>query len=142
MVHLVQVPSQVSCVSISLCLQTITDVLDGSNLCLSGKMFGRFERRGKRPSYQSILLLKKGGGSCLLLMKTCSREDGSVKTLLEGLLKHLESNSSSYRNKIQLQTSFLSCIDHPLTQLLAKSSKQTKKLPPSLTNQASVHSPK
>lgn len=99
MVHLVQVPSQVSCVSISLCLQTITNVLDGSNLCLSGKTLGRFERRGKRPSYQSLLLLKKGGCSCLFLMKTCSREGGSVKTLLEGLLKRLENNSSSYRNK-------------------------------------------
>lgn len=38
---------QAWCISTSLCLQTITSVLGGPNLCLSGKTFGRFERRGK-----------------------------------------------------------------------------------------------
>lgn len=105
-VRLVEVPSQGWCISISLCLQTITNILDGTNLCLSGKTFGTFEKRGKRPSYQSLVLLKKGGGSHFFLMKTCSREDGPVKTLLEGLLKCLENNSSSYRNKTTAANAF------------------------------------
>lgn len=40
-------------------------------------------------------------------MKYCSREDGPVKALQEGLHKHLENNRSSYGNKTTAANKFL-----------------------------------